>query len=74
MPKKVKSWNGLSVISERAYKMKEKRETKPIKVTVPFPLDCSCRHGDIDRCQVHCGACVCVGGFEKLPKTATYLV
>ncbi len=69
-----KKFYGLSVVSKAALKRREKKDIKPMKVTLPFPLDGFCCQGDIDKCQVHCGACIEAGGFENLPKLATYTV
>jgi hypothetical protein len=71
--KKMKTLAGIPIISETTFKRRAKA-IKPLKITMHFPLDGSCREGDLDKCQAHCGACVEAGGFENIPQLVTYSV
>ena len=70
----MKRLQGLRVVTKKSQRKKEKKEAKPMKLTMPLRLDGFCRQGDLDRCQVRCGTCVEAGGFENISRLVTYLV
>lgn len=71
---KIKKFYGVPVVSEATLKKREKKDAKPVEVTMPLRLNGFCRQGDLDRCPVHCGTCVEAGSFENIPRVVTYLV
>lgn len=59
--------------SDEYFARQKKQNAKAELKLEPFPLSGFCCQGDIDRCQVRCGACISAGGFEKLSKSVIYL-
>ncbi|MDD3263026.1 MAG: hypothetical protein PHR61_04205 [Candidatus Absconditabacteria bacterium] len=60
---------GFQVFTPDEYFTRQKEQNALADVPlIPFPLMDGCKQGDIDKCQILCGACVSAGGFENIPK------